>query len=160
MASKAQMLDLADHVIKDPDSRGYDSMTDLERAQDMHSEIIERPKGSTTKYELFCAMKPAEYAALRNGSDADRASFGYVMQYLCPMGDTVPAEAEADTVTFFGRMFGFGSETEANVAALLSATEVLNRAEKLGFYNRTDPQLAQNITRALEMYAAAQARIR
>lgn len=118
---------LFDELTNDPLSRGYAGMTDAEAADDLNTEYRTRNRASMSGDEVFGATDPAEFNALDTGSGNTPDVQGHWIAF-CGRDNIDPFGSA--NVAFVQSVFGAGSTTVSNLAAL--RTETVSRAVELG----------------------------
>lgn len=112
---------LAQEINLDPLGRGYAGMTDAQAAISLNTVSRSRERGVVPAHELIDATVPSEWAAL---SAAEKQRY----QTLTGAGQVNVQSANVRSA--FAAMFGAGTTTRANLAALQN--EQVSRATELG----------------------------
>jgi hypothetical protein len=116
----------------DPLGRGYSSLTDVQVVASLLARNIATERTVIPSYEVIEATVPAEWAAL---TAAEKQRY----QTLTGAGQI--NLKGANTRAMLGAMFGAGTTTRANLAAL-QAGEPISRAEQLGIPDVADGHVA------------------
>jgi len=114
---------LADELFNDPLGRGYAAMTHEEVVADFNTAYRSRNRKSLSGDEAFASTDAAEFAALTPEAKNMWLSF-------CGRSQIDPFSAA--NVAFVQYLFGGGSATIANLAAL--RVESISRAQELGVH--------------------------
>lgn len=112
---------LHDELINDPLARGYAGMTDAQAAASLNTVNRQRERGVVPAHELIDATAPADWAAL---TSAEKQRY----QTLTGAGEVNVRSANVRSA--FLAMFGAGTQTRSNLAALQN--EQVSRATELG----------------------------
>lgn len=112
---------LHDELINDPLARGYAGMTDAQAAASLNTVNRPRERVVVPAHELIDATVPADWAAL---TSAEKQRY----QTLTGAGEVNVRSANVRSA--FLAMFGAGTQTRSNLAALQN--EQVSRATELG----------------------------
>lgn len=140
----ADIEKLQQELINDPLGRGYSGMTDQQVADDLNTEYRTRNRGSLSGDEIFQQTVPAEYAALANGS-ANNSSDNQ-SHWLAFCGRQSVDPFASNNIEFVRFLFGVGSQTQANIAAI--RVKSISRAVELNLLGRSPKIGPAHVTRA------------
>lgn len=112
---------LHDELTVDPLGRGYDGMTDQQAAGSLNATDRQRERGIVPSHEIIDATAPSEWVSL---TTAEKQRY----QTLTGAGQVNVQSANVRAA--FMAMFGAGTQTRTNLAAL--QYETVSRAAELG----------------------------
>ena len=123
----ADLTTLSNHILNDPDSRGYSTMTDKEVKDDLFAQQVQSNINSFSGDFMFARTDPNEFSGLTEHKQVLWTSF-------CSKASVDPWET--NNIEFVRYIFGPSSTTESNLGA--ERTEPVSRAEDLGYPNLTE----------------------